>query len=571
MKYFLSIPNPSSKYIEIEMHVENISSEKIYFHLPSWRPGRYELGNFAKNIQKWNVFDEKENVLRFKKTTKDKWEVETNNISKVIVRYNYFSSQLDAGGCWLDDTQLYVNPIQCFLYVEERKNESCEIELDIPADWKIAGAAEIKNEKKLIVKNYDDLVDTPFIASPNLKHHFYQSNGKNFHLWFQGECKPNYNQIENDFKKFTDAQIKMMGDFPSEGYHFLIQVLPYNFYHGVEHSTSTVLAIGPGIELMNEKIYPEFMGLASHELFHAWNVKAIRPAEMLPYDYSKENYSRLGYVYEGFTTYYGDLFLARTGFFTLEKYLSEISIQLQKHIDNFGRFNYSVAQSSFDTWLDGYVPGVPGRKTSIYTEGSFIALMLDFIIRKSTEGKKSLDDVMGKLYVDFAKKNIGYTENDIQKIAEAVSNYSFTEFFANYIYKPLSFDSLLEELLSYAGLEIRKNPSTKSYERMFGFKAEHINGITKVNVIIPGSPASFSGLSIDDEIISVNGYKVENNLNQLCSYFYKDEITLNVFSFKKLEEVKLKTTAHSFFEQYQIVEMVNKSADQSNFLQSWCG
>src|SRR5258705_4813327 len=135
MKYFLSIPNPASRYIEIEMHVENISSQKIYFQLPCWRPGRYELGNFAKNIQKWNAFDENENVLKSKKVSKDNWEVETQNISKVIIRYNYFASQLDAGGCWLDNDQLYVNPIQCLLYINERKNDPCEIELNIPDDW----------------------------------------------------------------------------------------------------------------------------------------------------------------------------------------------------------------------------------------------------------------------------------------------------------------------------------------------------------------------------------------------------------------------------------------------------
>ncbi|HKR04902.1 MAG TPA: M61 family peptidase [Bacteroidia bacterium] len=570
MKYSLSIPDPSSKFIEIEMYVENISADKVYFQLSSWRPGRYELGNFAKNIQKWNAFDENENVLKYKKVTKDKWEVETKKISKVILRYNYFASQLDAGGCWLDTEQLYVNPVHCFLYVEERKNEACEIELNIPDGWKVAVAAEKISKKKLLVKNFDVLADTPFIASPNLKHHSYEVSGKIFHIWMQGECKPDFIRIENDFKKFTESQIKMMGDFPSEDYHFLVQVLPYNFYHGVEHAASTVLAIGPGFELMNENVYNEFVGVASHELFHVWNVKNIRPAEMLPYDYTKENYSRLGYVYEGFTTYYGDLFLARTGFFTREKYLAEISVQFQKHQDNYGRFNYSVAQSSFDTWLDGYVPGVPGRKTSIYTEGFFIALMLDFMIRKSTSGKKSLDDVMRKLYFDFGKQHIGYTENDIVKTVEFIADRPFTDFFENYVYKPVSYDSLLSELLSYAGLEIRKSLSPKSYERMFGFKTEQAGGVNKISAILPASPAAFSDLAKGDEIISVNSFKAENNLNELFHYFEKDEITLHVFSSKKLKTVTLKASAKTFCDSYEINVMDKISPGEEAFLKAWC-
>lgn len=571
MKYIISIPNPASKYIEIEMQVEKNSSDKIFFQLPSWRPGRYELGNFAKNIQKWAVFDDHENVLKFKKVTKDKWEVETPNIAKVIVRYNYYASQLDAGGCWLDVEQLYINPIHCFLYVEDRMDELCEIELLIPGEWKIASAAEKRGDKTLITKNYDQLADTPFIASPNLIHHSYKVNGIVFHIWFQGECKRDFKQIENDFKKFTEEQIKMMGDFPSEEYHFLVQVLPYNFYHGVEHSNSTVLAIGPGYELMNDKVYSEFVGVASHELFHVWNVKTIRPVEMLPYDLAKENYSQLGYVYEGFTTYYGDLILVRTGFFSLERYLSEISIHLQKHMDNYGRFNYSVAQSSFDTWLDGYVPGVPNRKTSIYTEGSFIALMLDFMIRKSTASKKSLDDVMRILYNDFGKKKKGYSENDIIKICESVARHSFTEFFENYVYKAASFESMLEELLNYAGLEIKKISSLISYERKFGFRTEKISGFIRVAAVLPISPASASGLSKEDEIISVNGYKVENNLNELCNYFEKEAITFNVFSLKKIKEIKLKAASKTFYDRFEIVEITKKSSEQIDFAKAWCG
>ncbi|MEO5572581.1 MAG: PDZ domain-containing protein [Bacteroidia bacterium] len=571
MKYIISIPNPASKYIEIEMQVEKNSSDKIFFQLPSWRPGRYELGNFAKNIQKWAVFDDHENVLKFKKVTKDKWEVETPNIAKVIVRYNYYASQLDAGGCWLDVEQLYINPIHCFLYVEDRMDELCEIELLIPGEWKIASAAEKRGDKTLITKNYDQLADTPFIASPNLIHHSYKVNGIVFHIWFQGECKRDFKQIENDFKKFTEEQIKMMGDFPSEEYHFLVQVLPYNFYHGVEHSNSTVLAIGPGYELMNDKVYSEFVGVASHELFHVWNVKTIRPVEMLPYDLAKENYSQLGYVYEGFTTYYGDLILVRTGFFSLERYLSEISIHLQKHMDNYGRFNYSVAQSSFDTWLDGYVPGVPNRKTSIYTEGSFIALMLDFMIRKSTASKKSLDDVMRILYNDFGKKKKGYSENDIIKICESVARHSFTEFFENYVYKAASFESMLEELLNYAGLEIKKISSLISYERKFGFRTEKISGFIRVAAVLPISPASASGLSKEDEIISVNGYKVENNLNELCNYFEKEAITFNVFSLKKIKEIKLKAASKTFYDRFEIREIIKKSREQSDFAKAWCG
>src|SRR5438552_1884745 len=120
MKYKISAPNPSSHFIELELIVDGIDHEEIFFQLPSWRPGRYELGNFAKNIQQWHAFDEKGNSLPHKKITKDRWKVKAAGATSIHVKYNYFAAQLDAGACWLDEDQLYINPVHCCLYVPEK-------------------------------------------------------------------------------------------------------------------------------------------------------------------------------------------------------------------------------------------------------------------------------------------------------------------------------------------------------------------------------------------------------------------------------------------------------------------
>lgn len=561
MRYIFSIPDLLSRYIDVEINVENIIGDKIYFQLPAWRPGRYELGNFARNIQRWNAYDSRGNELPFKKITKDQWVVETKGCHEINVRYNYYAAQLDAGGCWLDSFQLYINPIHCCMYVKEKKDEACEVLLDIPAGWNIAGSLKALGANRFSASGFDELVDSPFIASPSLKHHSYNSRGKEFHIWIQGECQPDFTRIEKDFNAFTEVQTNTMGDIPCSEYHFLVQVLPYKFYHGVEHLNSTVLAIGPGNELMTEQ-YSEFVGVASHELFHAWNVKTIRPAEMMPYDYTKENYSRLGYVYEGFTTYYGDLFLARTGFFNTGQYLNEISIRLQKHMDNYGRFNYSVAQSSFDTWLDGYVPGIPNRKTSIYDEGSLVALMLDFQIRNATGSEKSLDDVMRTLYRDFGKKKKGYTEKDIVSICEAVSGTNLKAFFDTHVYKATSYHALLGELLSLAGMEIVKSASIKSNEHKFGFRLGPGN---KVMAIYPGSPAERAGMIRDDEIISVDGKTTED----LANLFDADKVTVEILTLKKARILNLETTHESFFDNYKITLKKQITDKETEFLKKW--
>jgi len=360
-----------------------------------------------------------------------------------------------------------------------------------------------------------------------------------------------------------------MGEIPVEQFHFLVLALPSKFYHGVEHLRSTVLAFGPGNELMSESVYEDFIGLASHELFHVWNIKTIRPHEMMPYDYTKENYSRLGFVYEGVTTYYGDLFLARSGVYTNGQFFKEISNRMQKHFDNYGQSNLSVADSSFDTWLDGYSNAVPYRKVSIYDAGCLIALMTDLMIRRKTNNQKSLDDAMRSLYNDFGKRNIGFTEHDYISIIENLTNESASDFFIDYVYGIEDLEPLLNDLLNHFGCGIEKSDSMKSNEHHFGFRVTG-DETSKIISIVTNSPAYNAGLSIDDEIIAVNETKVEKNLDQLLNYFTTQKISLKVITpMKKLKTVLLELSEEKYFPQYKLVKTENPSTSQQKHFSEW--
>jgi predicted metalloprotease with PDZ domain len=175
---------------------------------------------------------------------------------------------------------------------------------------------------------------------------------------------------------------------------------------------------------------------------------------MFPYDFTRENYSELGYIYEGVTTYYGDVLLKRSGVWNWEQYSSSISSDFTKHYNNNGRFNYSLANSSFDTWLDGYVPGVKGRKVSIYTEGMIIALIADIMILKSTSFKKRLDDVMLALYESTFKLGRGYRHKDYQHLLEEISGTSFKSYFNDLVFGKGKYDQYLKEVLELIGCEL---------------------------------------------------------------------------------------------------------------------
>lgn len=566
--YKLYLKNPQSHYIYVDLTIDNISSSTIELQLPAWRPGRYELGNFAKNIKRVDAFNEKNEPLNYVKSSKDLWVIETDGSKKITLTYSYHTTEINAGNCYADEKQLYVNPVHLCMYIPDRMQEEHTVELNIPDDYKIA--TSLKKEGKILTSScFDELADSPIIASASLQSDFYEVKGIKFWLHFVGECKPDFEKFKTDFTKFTQTQLSFWGDLPVKEYHFLFQILPFKFYHGVEHLASTVIAIGPGYALNKGKTYEDVLGVSCHELFHTWNIKFIRPAEMHPYDFSKENYARTGYVYEGFTTYYGDLLLLSSGVFNTKEYFETLEERLTKHFHNYGRFNLSVAHSSWETWLDGYVPGAPYRKTSIYDEGNLVAFMLDVLIMKHSYNKNSLRNVCRELYQEFGKKNKGYSEKDIIDLCEKMAGRSLKTFFDQYVYGTDDFQKPLVDCFSYLGIELNQTPGTLICESVYGFKTIDFGNNRKVSMIAPYSPAWKAGLSIGDEILSVNGYTLKNDFNDWMNYFKDEDIEITVSSNQSLKQIKLikSSKSISYFDVFKLKQKDEVSTIFSTWLQ----
>ncbi|PKP48579.1 MAG: hypothetical protein CVT95_04250 [Bacteroidetes bacterium HGW-Bacteroidetes-12] len=567
MQYIISYQQPNSHFIDIEFILKTNSQPTQLIQLPAWRPGRYELGNFAKNIQKFQPYDEKGKSLSFKKLTKDLWEISTENAKEIHIKYNYYAAEINAGSSYLDDNQLYVNGVNCLLYDPKRINEKCYLELKLPKTYKVATGLTQTKTHQFEAKDFHELVDSPFIASNSLKHHSFEESNVLFHLWFQGECKPNFKKLEDDFRKFCKKQIVDFGEFPTKEYHFLFQILPFRTYHGVEHSNSTVISLGPSYDIMNENgWYNELLGVSSHELYHTWNVKQIRPIEMFPYDYTKENYTVLGYLDEGVTTYFGDKYLLSSGVFDWKKYVITFNKLLEKHYDNFGVENLSVAASSFDTWLDGYVRGIPNRKGSIYTEGALIAFITDVFIMKNTSNIKALKDVMKLLYTDFAKKGKGISDLDYKKSVEKIAGASYNEIYDKLIHGTADFTPFLEEALIYIGCELKISPSNNYNEAKLGFKVRYENNLCVVDSIYPNSIAEKNGLSINDEIISVNNCKINNDLEHWSNYYEKEEQIITIKrALGMIKNCSLNSGKIVYFKKYAIEQNNSNTANHKNW------
>jgi len=475
-------------------------AEETELFMCAWRPGRYEEGNFTRLVSHLNVFDDRSQKRKVEKTGKNSWKTVTSGTKFITVSYLYTGNAFNAGNTYFDEKILLINPVNSLIYSDI--NYSAGIALCIHNPRKNYGFSS-KKTSQLIVEDYDQLFDQPVLNATDVETLHYEVNGIPFYLDIWGMPPLPEERLLSDFKAFTQQQIQDFGEFPAKEFHFLLLGTPQYYLHGVEHLNSTVIVLGPNTEF-TEAFYFRLLSVASHELYHVWNIKSLRPKELLPYRYQSLNYSRMGYIYEGVTTYLGDLYLLRSGVISADKYLNVLEEYIQKHIDNPGRFSCSVADSSVDTWVDGYVPGTPGRKVSIYNEGALIAFMIDVQLRVSTRNKVCLETFMKQLYHQFGKQGPGYTQQNVLTLLFDLSAFDFTAFFERYVDHANGYEVGISNALEALALEMHLCKAKSAFIRSTGIRTLELQGECTVHSLAEGSPGEMAGICEGDALIGFN-------------------------------------------------------------------
>jgi predicted metalloprotease with PDZ domain len=350
------------------------------------------------------------------------------------------------------------------MYLPKRINERFEVTIerqhtDDQFSCGIQPLIEKGHNLRLFPKDFHHFFDSPFIISKDIFHETFSVGDVVFHIWIEGIFQIDQQKLIDDLSKIAETQIQIFGEFPEEDYHFMLIVPENTYYHGVEHRNSTMMVLGEN-GVLPKSYYNDLLGLASHELFHAWNIAKIRPKELLPYNYNQENYFETCFVAEGFTTYYGDKILFESGVISYDEYLHELETTFRRHFEEADNASQSLLESSFDLWVDGYEKGTPNKKVSVYSKGAIVALILDLKIRKKHKEKKSLDDVMRKLWKKFGDQKRGYKYQDIQNICEKVFGESLQEYFNLCIESNLSIFDFTNQHLIYLGLKIVREENT---------------------------------------------------------------------------------------------------------------
>lgn len=505
VKYKITCKDRKSHFVQIEAVYPNAEGI-LDLYMPLWRPGRYERADFDQNINQISAITATGEDSTISKIKSNQWQIRSNAAS-VVVRYEYYANKMDAGNSVVNERQFYFNFISCLLFDPAQTGTEIELYIDLPEGYRSICSLNKTKKNTFHASNFHELADSPFMASPDLKVLEYSVGGCVFKLCFQGNHPLEEQHMLDEFRAFTKKQMTEMESFPCQEYLFLIQSLTYKHYHGVEHENCTVLVLGPNNQESHQEYREKLMGVASHELFHAWNVKKIRPREMSPYRYHEEIQFDTGVIAEGITTYYGDHFLVTSGVFDTAQYLKEVSTLFNRHFQNFGRFRNSLLASSRRLWVDGYKAVFPSQRVSIYVKGALTSLILDLAIRKESNHKHRLLDVVKESYKLYTYEQGGYSWADFKNLIFKFGGQLVLDLAETLVETTAPIEEVLSDSLAFVGCTIETRPHADQFTAGTGAKVQE----GEIVDILTGSWAE-NRLSIGDKILKINSNQVDNSL-----------------------------------------------------------
>ena len=498
------------------LDLEEVNRASVDLVLPSWVPGSYHILNYVRGIERLAARRaDDHSPLAVERIDKARWRVTTNGASAFRVEYTVHGHDAVTEGVDLTPDHIFLNAALAIPYVDGQEGEPIELSLHVPPGWRIVTelASIGLDPPRYRARSYDELVDSPIdIGRPVVL--TIRPHGIPHRIALCGEGG-NYeaHRIEEDVGRIVEATIRLMGDSPLSSYTFFLH-LSGAWDGGLEHATSCSCVI-PRTLFAPEERYRRFLSLLSHEYFHLYNVKRIRPQALDPFDYTRENYTRLLWWMEGTTDYFSDLVLRRAGVYTPSRFLEAEAKFIQQYLDVPGRRSRSLEELSFLSWVDYYQPyeETPNHSVSYYTKGGLVSMCLDLEIRHRTETRASLETVMRAVWNDYGKTGRRVGEGDLLPIAERATGLDLGPFFARYVAgtDEIDFDSFAR----YAGLSFGPKPKAADDESpepgYLGIRYENADGLVRVKYVLAETPGRRAGLSAGDEIIAIDGAKVTHS------------------------------------------------------------
>jgi len=563
IQYQIQPASPEAHLFNITLRIKAPDDGGQLLTLPAWIPGSYMIRDFAKNIVTLKASCHGKSVAT-EKIDKQSWQCAPCN-GVLLVEYQVYAWDLSVRSAHLDVTHGYFNGTSVFLRVVGQEHRLCQVDIQPPAgtaywNWRVAttlssaGAAPFRFGLYR-ADNYEELIDHP-VEMGQFTLESFEVAGVPHEIVITGRHQADVERLCTDLKRICEHHVAFFGELPAmQKYQFQVLAVG-DSYGGLEHRSScSLICKRDDLPRRGEKKitegYRQFLGLSSHEYFHLWNVKRIRPQQLKQADLSHETHTSLLWAFEGITSYYDELALVRSGTIEVDSYLELLAQTITRVMRCSGRKKQTVTESSFDAWTKFYKQdeNAPNAIVSYYTKGALVALALDLTIRQQTQGEKSLDDLMRALWEQYGKLDIGIPEDGIERLAEKLTGLDLKGFF-DHALRGTS-DLSPKELLASVGVgyhidaaisatdkgglykqdeELKENPRP-----VLGARIASDEGAAKLAAVFDDGAAQRAGLSAGDMVVAVDGIRATaNNLDQLIAQVTEDA-AVQVHAFRRDE------------------------------------
>lgn len=568
--FVVSMENPGTHYLHVEMTCTDQKADFIEFKMPVWTPGYYKVQSLAKNVVNFKAANGQGSSLSYTKTLKNTWRVSCKNQKTVIVSYDVYANNLFVAESYVNESQAFISPTGVFMFPAGQIKQPSVVTLKPFDDWKSisTGLDPVQGKPNTFyAENFDVLFDCPILIGNHQVIDF-KVKGIPHSLAVSQKDTLDKSRFIADLTKVVEAATTLMGDIPYKHYSF---ITIGSFGGGLEHSNSCVLSCtNPVADTSNIERYKGWLNFVTHEYFHLYNVKSIRPVALGPFDYDNECYTNMLWVSEGFTVYYEYLIMNRAGLLTRDECLKYLTESIKGYEDRPGNLMEPATLSSYDAWIHFFDPSGDARNNTIsyYDKGCALGLFLDLQIRNVTQNRKSLDDVMRGLYNKYFKElKRGFTDDEFRLLCEQIAGMPMPEIF-DYASttKPIDYP----KYLSLAGLSIDTTAHVSSEKTYFGASLRMQGNDCVLSNVERNSPAWKAGLGNDDELLTVEGQKAGK---ELMDYILKTKkagevIHLEVQTRDRKHKVEV-NLAPMLEKTFRIEKMANATLAQKTLLESW--
>ena len=459
--YRLSFPEPEKHLVEVELTYDSLEAGPETLVLPVWTPGYYKILDNPAHIIDFAVQGESGDSIIWNKTSKNEWTFENPVPQEVRITYNVYANRKSVAESNVSGEKAFLAGTDIFMFPKVSVEEAVMVDVELPVTWeRISTGLERRDGRRFYAKDFNVLYDSPFYLG-NQKVFSFREEDKDFTLSVATPEGLKAEAFIADLKKIIRSTTDLMKDIPFEHYSFL---LLEEGRGGLEHWNSQAVFTGGDFTFESDKAYKDFMNFITHEYFHLYNAKAIRPIELGPFDYSKENYTTMLWVAEGFTVYFEYRIMRDAGLLSEQDFLDYMSSHIRTVETGEGKHHMSLERSSYDVWIYFLNRNEMTAETTIsyYQKGPIIAMLMDLAIRHHTGNRKSLDDVMRHLYIKFYQElQRGYTEEEFWEVSEQIAGVSL-EVIRTYVETTTAID--YQKYLRYGALGFRKQQGNEDQD-----------------------------------------------------------------------------------------------------------